>query len=410
MYLKISKVFYTILLFYMAWFQAAFFHINHLLLLLGFLTIFPILIHMYINKVNILKMFPIEIMLWFIFGLVVLFVSFFNAPDQQLHMSSMFTYFQFLLLTWAVFYIIFNERKIDFFLDTFILLALLSAFTAIIISHDFGGGRISMGPNNNPNSLGLTMVFAIGFLLFKLNSDSLISVILSFIIILFLTYVVILTGSRKSLLSVIIVIIFWFIMVLFSNFKNANTITKMKHIFLVIILLFTINLFSNYFFKDSIIFTRLTRLFQEGDKIRSDMYSEALIIFKQYPLFGAGMQQYRVLSKYQTYSHSTYAELLSNTGLIGSIIYSATFISLGLKYVKKSFFNNYNHKEMLEFRMFLIMLLIVIFLGFSIIHFYDLISFVFFGIMIGHYNLNKEGKKEKKNVKMEYHKKDTKKT
>src|SRR5699024_6484476 len=118
---------------------------------------------------------------------------------------------------------------------------------------------------------------------------------------------------------------------------------------------------------------------QGGDEIRLSMYEEAFVFFKNNPLFGIGFNQYRELSVWKTYSHSTYAELFANTGIIGSVIYFIpyTLVLFGLLQL-------YRNKDIIRHRINLYMSMYIIFLlyGTSVIHFYSIRDSILMGIFI----------------------------
>lgn len=402
MLLKINKILFLVMLFYQAWFQVVFFQINYFLHIVGFLMMASFFIDITLKKIRINKIFNIEIILWIIFGLVVFTFGYFNAYDKALHISSTIDYFQFLSVLIVIVYISLSEKKIDFFVNSFIALSFVCAISTIIIRYDYHHGRITMGPKNNPNTLGIMMAYGIGFLLFKLNFKSFSRAIIIITLIMLFTYVTFLSGSRKSFLSICILFFLWIIMLAIPLYKKMKLKSKLKYL---LILLLSILLISNFIipiFENSLLFNRLLILFKSPDQGRIGMYNDAWRIFKEYPLFGVGMQQYRVVSVYQTYSHSTYAEAIANTGIIGSILYFSVYFILALRYIK-IFFNKTLDIEILKkFRIMIFMFAMTIFLGIGVIHFYDLLSFVFFGVLISYIHIY-ESKGGTKGVNIYYH-------
>ena len=85
---------------------------------------------------------------------------------------------------------------------------------------------------------------------------------------------------------------------------------------------------SNFFGGRSVVDTGLVK--------RSSMYRDAIALWLQRPFSGWGLDQFRVVSGWSTYSHDNYVELLANQGLIGLfayvMIYVSTFVSLVRSY------------------------------------------------------------------------------
>src|SRR5690554_6063081 len=104
MTLKISKVFFILLLFYMMWFQEVFFTINNMSSILGIGLIGLIIIHFFQTHKSfkeIKNYLPIELNLWLLFGLTSLLFGLFIAPDKILLINSLMRYFEFITLLYA---------------------------------------------------------------------------------------------------------------------------------------------------------------------------------------------------------------------------------------------------------------------------------------------------------------------
>ena len=79
----------------------------------------------------------------------------------------------------------------------------------------------------------------------------------------------------------------------------------------------------------------MTTLFTSGStKMRSEMYEESIDFFKRSPLFGIGYDQFRVLSRYKLYSHSTYAEVMADGGIIGMLLFITPILIAGFRLFK----------------------------------------------------------------------------
>jgi len=71
-------------------------------------------------------------------------------------------------------------------------------------------------------------------------------------------------------------------------------------------------------------------------KIRSIMIREAIELWKKRPLIGFGPDQFSYYSMFGTYSHNNYVELLSTSGIIGTIFYYSLFLLLFIRAVQVS--------------------------------------------------------------------------
>lgn len=394
MFLILSKLFFVLIVMYYGWFQIVFFQIPNMLFILGTIMMLCIFMHAYIYKTTIIKYISIELFMWILFAFTSLVLGFFVARNIVLMTDSLLTYIQFLILIYGIVYISIQDNSIDFFIDLFIMFSTVCAITVTFFGVEFSSGRISMGSNSNPNSVGIIMAIGVCCVLFKLNIKKIFKSIFLFCIIFLLLYATILTGSRKSFLSIVFILIFWIVFVAFRKIER----TKLKALFLLILLLIAGYSILYKFFQESILIQRLDELFTRGDVTRTGMYKEAIELFKQSPIVGVGFNNYRVLSVYGTYSHSTYAEALACTGLIGVILYFIPYIILLIKYSILFFNKTLNGELISQSRVMLGLFCILLFLGIGIIHFYGMSSSIAFGLIIAFSILNKEYIYANKNV------------
>ncbi|MBD8591099.1 O-antigen ligase family protein, partial [Peribacillus simplex] len=143
--------------------------------------------------------------------------------------------------------------------------------------------------------------------------------------------------------------------------------------------------FSYSLLFDSGLFLRFQKLFENDDPTRINMYKTAFKLFEENPIVGIGFNNYRAVSPFQTYSHSTYAEVLATTGILGTILYFIPFLSLLVKtwFLSKA-------KDLIiakNAKIMWLLLLTLLFLGTGVIHFYELSSTIALGFIIAFGNL-----------------------
>ena len=61
---------------------------------------------------------------------------------------------------------------------------------------------------------------------------------------------------------------------------------------------------------------------------RSGLMEDALVVWWQKPVFGHGIDQFRIAGSYTTYSHNNYTEVLANFGVVGLVLYYGIFLVL----------------------------------------------------------------------------------
>ena len=313
---------------------------------------------------------PSIIKMYIIFGINALITGLFVASDYSHLLSSLITYFSFALVCFECWYITYRTGSMNWIFRTIKLVALLCSVYTIIWGVDYYNGIyvITMSSHNNPNTLGIVMVFGIFSLLYNLEKFNKNIVFNLFILIMFL-YTTVLTGSRKSLIACIALIAFWLTIYIF-DLKNQNN--PLKSLIIVLLLMiggFIVVYYLNNYFAETASFKRLLSLFSEGGSdTRKNLYALAFEYWKMSPVFGIGFNHYRLFSPVSTYSHSTYAEILSCTGIIGTLIFFLPLIKQNFIIIKQ-LFNNFG-KEKYLIKICLLMCIIEFFLGFGQIFIY----------------------------------------
>lgn len=390
MAIKISKLFYFLLVIYYGWFKFVMFQVPHILLILGIGIMFFIILDAIIDRTNLFKLFTKEINSWIIFAFTSLIFGLMVAPNRTYFLDAISTYFQFLILIYCIVYISIKDKNINFFINVFIFLSAISALTAMLRGVNYSGGRISMGVENNPNTLGIIMAVGICCILYKFNFNKFFHSIISILGIILFVYVTFLTGSRKSFLSIMILLIIWFIFIAYKDFKALQFDVLLKGI-LSLSVLIGISYFVLYpYFKNSLLLSRLVDLVKSGDETRKGMYKAAFYLFKQSPFVGIGFNNYRAMTIYGTYSHSTYAEALACTGLVGCIFYFYPYLLILRNYINLILKKEVDNLLLKQTRVMFAMFLMLLFLGIGVIHFYGMTSMIAFGMIIAYYKITKD--------------------
>ena len=86
-------------------------------------------------------------------------------------------------------------------------------------------------------------------------------------------------------------------------------------------------------FEDVTFFQRVGDTVTEGKAtgVRSAMIADALEVWWREPAFGHGINQYRHVSSFTTYSHNKYVELLANFGVVGTLFFYALYAVIGYR-------------------------------------------------------------------------------
>ena len=387
MFYKLSKATFVLFIFYIVWFQPVFSPINKAPLVLGVGMIVLLLLHKLSEKGDISFFISRPLILWGIFLIYIFIRGFVLADNKGLFISSIITFLQTLAMMLFIIEVSRYEKSNDFFIKTYISLSILYAITLVFWGYEDHYGRITISELSNANIDGITMLYGIFCLLVSLDPKKNIRFILSFSSIVFLFYAIVQTASRKSFLAAAVLILLWFIFVIKKHWKISSIKNK---IFLSVLMFFnlTIILFKIApIFYDSLLFNRLTEdLGYEGDQARIIMYKVALDYFNSNPLFGIGFNQYRVL--FGGSSHSTYAEIISTTGIIGTILYFIPYFIIIYNLLKVYV----NKKQTLvagQAMLYLILVGVMFALAAGVILFFNIQTSIMLALMITFYSNQK---------------------
>ena len=111
--------------------------------------------------------------------------------------------------------------------------------------------------------------------------------------------------------------------------------------------IFTIYIAYRYlrkFYINTDLYGRMSQLKDVSDNSRIPLYKKAFQLFLENPIFGIGLDQFKNRNAFGVMSHSTYAEMLCDLGLVGSVIYSVSFISAIVISIK-GFISNTNNNQ-----------------------------------------------------------------
>lgn len=383
---NLSKFFYILFIFYVGIFQTVFFQIPHMPLILGLSMIILLIAHMGLTQKKISFVITTPVSIWLVFACYAFLSGLFIANDKVHLMDSLFTYVQTLAM---VIYII-NVAKIDknnnFFIKSYLLFSIVYMIIMLFYGYHDTSGRIFLSPTSNPNGDGITLLFGIFCLLILFDKNKLWKLIRTLVLLGLFLYTIILTGSRKSFIVAVLLVVLWFIIVFRDYWKIYSTRKKIISILILLVGVFIVVRVINPIFKESTLFWKLTEkgYLISSDETRSGMYREAFMFFKSSPFFGIGFKQYERLSIYHTYSHSTYAEIISTTGIIGTIIYFSAYAVV----IYNLFWLYRKRKGLLTSIIalqYLILMFAMLALGTGVILFYGITYHIMFALMVSFY-------------------------
>ncbi len=282
---------------------------------------------------------------WGVFGLYSLVSAWLIGANMYIVTDALFTYFSFIAVTYCAGVVSSYTKNYVWFSKTIMIVCMMCAVSALSNGVQYKNGEhyvITMSNHNNPNTLGLIMAIGIFILLFYERNNGLIGRILRIIFAGIFFIVTVNTGSRSALLCAVAVIGIY----IYSLLKNTNgkiLVRILKRMFVIIAVCSVVMIAVQYLLENNISGSGINRLFEKmnGDSFsgRTDLYVVAWQMFLDNMLFGVGYKCFASLGGFGYYTHSTYIELLSCTGIIGFVLFMVPIIS-GLKNAIRFFKND----------------------------------------------------------------------
>jgi len=269
------------------------------------------------------------------------FTGFFVAPIVSVYLTTLFTMFKFLVFFLIIAHFARNRATISVMFFALLIGSAIVAVSAYLsgdyVRAEVYGERIA-GTALNANVFAMTLVYATLVLLYFFKIwKSLILKIGIIGILLILARLIIASGSRKGFISFMMVLFFWY----FFAYKKEILRNPLRPILAgLAILVVIVFLYRNLAY--TLMAERMQRFLEtlqaggvgvETSSVatRLSMIRRGLKIIAANPLFGIGLNQYRVVSGFGSYAHNNYIEMFSNTGLVGGIIYYSIFVVLWLR-------------------------------------------------------------------------------
>lgn len=175
------------------------------------------------------------------------------------------------------------------------------------------------------------------------------------------------TFSRGALLAIIIGILF---LLFFSRSEH-----KWKLIFGSLIVFMFLLIFLNRLGVYEILFERIATVWTGSDNAvaasdagRIRMMQSGFEIWKKYPIFGCGFNNFSKVSGINTYAHNNYIQILSELGILGfTLIYFPKF-AIAIKLLKKAI-----RKKSMDYTFMFTLVVVMMFCDMSIVSYYNLI-------------------------------------
>ena len=365
---KIAMLIIGIFLFYNMWYKYAYSERNIILYGTALAATACALYDLFTSRSDIEEVFPMGVLVNLLMCVYSIITGLFVAKNHDVLFSAVKTYAAFSLVCLVICYISHREGNIDWLLSILIAVNISSAIYVLFRGSYYQGYGNVLGPTQNPNDLGLAMNIGLFCLAYKARNNKGKRLLYYGLAVLF-CYIIIDCGSRKCLIAAVLTLLAWFIPDAWQAWRKGNWMNRFILLCLVAIILFSIGYYYQRIYINTDIYNRMERLGSDDEgssHFRKLFYQYALDYFQEHPIFGIGLQQFRVWNPYHAYAHSTYAEAIADWGFIGCSIYFFPVIWAGFELIKKTIAKTDNMTKTV-----LALFAMEIFLGVGQIWFYE---------------------------------------
>ena len=307
--------------------------------------------------------------------------GFFLVADFMTILRTSITLLAFAAVCIAMCYASAEEGSFEWVLKILVALALLCSIYTLIRGTQWRGYGITMSTINNPHSLGAVLNFGVFSVLYlSRNREKKLSLFSVALIVLF-SIVTIRCGSRKYLLANTVIEGIWAWAVVREGWKSGDKNRKaITGLMLIAFAGAAYYIISNVY-KGSDSYLRMLNSMDMGNQYRILFYKESWRIFLDHPIFGGGLDQFKVLSGTGFYAHSTYAEAIADFGIVGCVLYFVPFAAVTYRILGRALKSDRDYGDYLLLALCLSQLFIGtvqiffmefhLYLAWSILFFYD---------------------------------------
>jgi O-antigen ligase len=290
---------------------------------------------------------PPELVCYTLWALWVGVSGIFVAKHLQLFWLSYRVLIQMTAMIWAVYLLLRVRMTHRLIYWSFVIVAMIQGWSAIMGVDLIGGSSLAdagavlederiAGIAHNPNILGASMILSVGcaMALYRLKTLFVMPKMALFLLYVAVAgYIIVATGSRKSLLVIAVVLGLWAIWAMPFNRRSSLIVRLIAIIMLVVGYI----VLTPLIMENTLMGQRFSQFMEEGqgrlswameNNSRYSMYTFGLRLFLQHPIAGVGLGHFVVYFPTGHYSHSDYIEPLACTGAIGFLLYQSFYVIL----------------------------------------------------------------------------------
>lgn len=343
-----------------------------------------------------------EIICWIVYAVLSLLTAIF-AINMQTAINGIGDYLRRLVLIMMIAYICEKEGSVKFAVRVLAVTAFTCAISCLIMNVDVGKKlQLESGASVSTNDIGSIMAFGCFAVLFAFGvkeHKGFIKTIIKIGYIVAAVSVVFISGSRKSILAIIILFVLIFLFCARDFFKNLSVAWLIVVTLLLIIAAFLVYQYLVPMVEDTNLYVRVFGRGAErsanSDEGRIRLYGIAMEDFFAHPVFGLGFNGFSV--KHKNYTHSTYAEPLACSGIIG-FLYLAPYVMILVKQIKLIRLNRHYIEERIWQKELLAFYISFLFVGIGIPYMYKDIPCIILAMFIASQKISFDKIEERKAI------------
>lgn len=344
-----------------------------------------------------------EIKCWIAYIILSLLTVFF-AVNVQHALDGLSKYVQRLTLIIIIAYICEHEKSVKFAVRLLAVTAFACAVSCLIMNVDVSKKlTLESGANVSTNDIGSIMAFGCFAVLFAFglkDHKGFIKTIIKIGYVVAAVSVIFIAGSRKSILAIIILFVLLFLFCARDFFKNLSVTWLIVIALLLMIAAFLVYQYLLPLVEDTNLYVRVFGRGAErtanSDEGRIGLYQMALTDFFNHVIFGLGFNNFAVV--HGNYTHSTYAEPLACSGIIG-FLYLAPFVMILVKQIKLIKLNKHQIEERIWQKELLAFYISFLFVGIGIPYIYKDIPCIILAMFIASQKISFDKIEERKAVR-----------
>jgi O-antigen ligase len=367
--------------------QQRFLEINNMLLILGAALVAVVVFDMH-KYPGVLRRIPKAAWLMTAYVVITFFTGFFVTPNISTHITHGMTVLELTVVMLCICYYAVTRCSIMFLVKNYFLLYLVMAiiflFSPQIALDKNDVVRYSFSAGTNPNAFSMMLTMGIWATLYLVSVKK-IPLIAGFATVTVFLYANLLTGSRKGLIAAAMCLVMW---IVFCFFPMGTRDYRRKFFKLlgIVLLVGIVIYFILPYYLSSTTAARMNSFIASGSESRERLYREGLDFIRRYPWFGLGYFGYGYFVG--TYSHATITEIPVTSGILIACLYFFSYISIIYHLIRCVVRDDRTSLyRSVANRMSFVLMVMMIFYMFMVIHIYQMPSFICFGIIMSSYAL-----------------------